>query len=310
MDLTVRNPKDYSKGEKKVFAFLSLHGTQRVVGTGSLKEIDYAADYDLMEYVSFSRNLEVYECVLDLFREKYRTAYQSKNLWITDLKCGVQPGGKPIRWTRQSIEAGFQYIEDTKTYFVDCLQEQSIIKLDVISLIGGLFHEFSEIYFINFGDFKVYNSITTKAENIATSLLLDVQSYASDGNYYKALKRLFAYLRISEKDPALVKTLVKFFNSPVGELASYKSDLELVTIILEQKFRPAKRSDILHNLKYIEKNINPQFKAIVSDVLKSKGSHAVLKNTKEAEEILDEQIQSETKRFIGATKKLYSYIKV
>ena len=310
MSLTVKEPKEYKKAEQKVFALLSLHGTQRVVGTGSVKEIEYAADLDLMEYVDFNRTLEVYECVLDVFREKYRNAHACKTVWITDFKCGILAGGKPIRWTRESINAGYQFIEDRKVMFVDCLQQKSIIKMDVISLVDGLFTEFSEMYFINFGDFKTYDPITTKKENIETNLLLDVQSYASDGNYYKALKRLFAYLRLSESNPYVLNSLVKFFNSKVGELASYKSDLELITIMLEQKFRIVKEKDIVHNLKYIEKNINPLFKSLVSGILQQKGSHAVLKNTKEVEEILDNEIQSETKKFIQSTKKIYPYIKV
>jgi len=311
MSLSVKAPKDYTKKERDVFAFLSLHGTQRVVGTASVKEVDYSADYDLMEYVSFSRNVEVYECILDLFREKYRTAHASKNLWITDFKCGVLPGGQPIRWTKASIDDGFVVIDDIPRKFVDCLQQNSIIKMDVIGLIHGLFHEFSEMYFVNFGDFKTYNPITTKKENIETSLLLDVKAYSAKGNYFKALKRLFAYFRISEKHPDLLKTLVDFFNSPVGELSSYKSDLELVSIMLTQKFRLVKKSDILFNLKYIEKNINPQFKALITAILQHKGdSHALLKNTEEVEEILNVEIQSETKRFIASTKKLFSFIKV
>jgi hypothetical protein len=97
----------------------------------------------------------------------------------------------------------------------------------------------------------------------------------------------------------------------VGELSSYKSDLELVSIMLNQKFRLVKKSDILYNLKYIERNINPQFKALVSGILKHKGdSHALLKNTEEVEEILNVEIQAETKRFIASTKKLFSFIKV
>jgi len=307
MTLTEKTAKDYSQGEKKVFALLSLHGTQRVVGSGALKEIDYAADLDLMEYVEFGRSLEVYECVLDVFREKYRNAHASKTTWITDFKCGVLPGGKPIRWTRQSINAGHVFIEDKKVMFVDCLQQKSIIKMDVISLVDGLFTEFSEMYFINFGDFKTYNPVTTKKENIETNLLLDVQSYQNKGNYYKALKRLFAYLRISETNPKLMNSLLNFFNSKVGELASYKSDLELVTIMLEQTFRPVKEKDILHNLKYIEKNINPLFKDLVSGIL---ASGSILQRTKEVEEILNEQIQDETKQFIQSSKKIYPYIKV
>lgn len=310
MNFTEKTDKDFSQGEKKIFALLSLHGSQRVVGSGSLKEIEYAADLDLMEYVEFGRNLEVYECVLDVFREKYRTAHASKSIWITDFKCGVLPGGQPIRWTRQSINTGHQFIEDRKVMFVDCLQQKSIIKMDVISLVDELFTEFSEMYFINFGDFKTYNPITTKKENIETNLLLDVKAYTEKGNYYKALKRLFAYLRISETNPFVMNSLVNFFNSKVGELASFNSDLELITIMLEQKFRLVKEKDIIHNLKYIEKNINPLFKDLVSSILNSKGSHAVLKRTQDVQEILTEQIQDETKRFISSSKKIYPYIKV
>jgi len=307
--LTEKTAKDYNANEKKVFALLSLHGTQRVVGSGSLKEIDYAADLDLMEYVTFSRDAEVFECVLDVFREKYRNAHATRTVWITDFKCGVLPGGKPIRWTRQTINAGHVFIEDRKVLFVDCLQQKSIIKMDVISLVDGLFTEFSEMYFINFGNFKTYDPETTKKENIETNLLLDVQSYEAKGNYYKALKRLFAYLRISETNPTLMNSLLNFFNSKVGELSSYASDLELVDTMMDQTFRPVDAEDIVGNLTYIEKNINPLFKDLVSGILDGKGEEILLR-LKGVQEILNEQIQDETKRFIQSSKKIYRYIKV
>ena len=198
-------------------------------------------------------------------------------------------------------------IEDVRHNFIDCLQEKSIIKLDVISIIDGLFHEFSEMYFMSFGDFKTYNPIKTKKENIETGLLLDVKEYAAKGNYYKALKRLFAYLRISEKEPKLVQELVDFFNSKVGELSSYKSDLELVSIMLDQSFRPVKPKDIVHNLDHIEKNIDPIFKPLVAEIKKATDIKA---STEKVEEILDESVQMQTKDFIASTKKLKSYLKV
>ena len=310
MSLSIKQPKDYTKKERNIFAYLTLHGTQRVVGSASVKEMDYSADYDLMEYVSFERSTEMYELILDLFREKFRTAYKSKNIWITDFKCGVLAGGKPIRWKKEDIAKGYQIIEDNKIYFVDCLQEKSTIKLDAISLINGLFHEFSEIYFITFGDYKTYEPEYTKKVNIETSLLKDVKAYTEKGNYMKTLKRLFAYLRISEKDPALLQSLVSFFNSSVGELSSYKSDLELVSIMLGQTFRPVKHSDIVYNLKYIEKHINPHFKDLVKSILKVKTDAKIKEHTEQVEEILNNEIQIKTKEFIQSNKKLYSYIKV
>jgi hypothetical protein len=310
MTLNIKQPRDYSTKESDVFAFLTLHGTQRVVGTASVKEIDYAADYDLMEYIHFGRSEEVYELILTLFREKFRTAHKSKTIWLTDFKCGVLAGGKPIRWKKEDLDRGFQIIEDNKIYFVECLQEQSVIKLDAIVLINGLFHEFSEIYLMSFGDFKTYNPITTKAENIEVALLRDVKHYTEKGNYYKALKRLFAYLRISGKNAPLLQELTDYFNSSVGELASYKSDLELVSIMLGQSFRPVKHRDIIYNIKYIEKHINPSFKDLVKSIIREKTDDRIKKHTEEVEEILNSRIQEETKKFIATNKKIYSYIRV
>jgi len=310
MSLSIKQPKDYIKKEREVFAYLTLHGTQRVVGSASVKEIEYSADYDLMEYVSFERTTEMYELILDLFREKFRTAYKSKNIWITDFKCGVLAGGKPIRWNKEDIERGFQVIEDVKIMFVDCLQEKSTIKLDAITLINGLFHEFSEIYFITFGDYKTYEPEYTKKVNIENSLLKDVKAYIEKGNYLKSLKRLFAYLRISEKDPALLQSLVDYFNSSVGELSSYKSDLELVTIMISQTFKPIATKHLIYNLKHIEKQISPHFKSLVKSILQQKTQEKIKAHTEEVEEILNNQIQKQTKEFITNNKKLFSYIKV
>lgn len=310
MSLSIKQDKDYTKKEREVFAYLTLHGTQRVVGSASLKEIDYSADYDLMEYVSFERSEEMYNLILTLFREKFRTAYKSKNIWITDFKCGVLAGGIPVRWKKADIDKGFQTIDDVKIYFVDCLQEKSTIKLDAITLIDGLFHEFSEIYFITFGDYKTYEPEYTKKVNIETSLLRDVKKYVDKGNYMKSLKRIFAYLRISEKEPALMQSLVDFFNSPVGELSSYKSDLELVTIMIDQTFKPIAKSHIIYNLKHIEKHISPHFKDLVKSILNEKTEAKIKKHTEQVEEILNMQIQEKTKEFIANNKKIYSYIKV
>jgi hypothetical protein len=126
----------------------------------------------------------------------------------------------------------------------------------------------------------------------------------------KTLKRLFAYLRISETDPALQQELVSFFNSSVGELSSYKSDLELISIMLEQSFRPVKRKDIIYNLKYIEKHISPNFKDLVKSILKMKTMKQIKEHTQQTGEILNNDIQNNTKTYIKSNKKLYSFVKV
>lgn len=297
--LTIKKPSDYSKDERKIFSFLTLHGTQRVVGSSSFKEIDYSADYDLMEYVKLERGVECFELVLTLFREKFKKAYKNKNVWITDFKCGVLPGGKPIRWNRESIEKGFQIIEDVKINFVDCLQEQSVIKMDVISSIKGIFNEFSEIYFFTFGDLKTYNPELTTKHQIEISLQLDMKEYASQGNYIKALKRLFAYLRLSETNPDVLNLLVSFFNSKTGELYNYKSDLDVILLMLKQQFRPVSKNLIVSNLKHIGKGVKMTFP-------KTKFEPKI----EEAKEILNKKIQEQTKGFIQSENKISQYINI
>jgi hypothetical protein len=126
----------------------------------------------------------------------------------------------------------------------------------------------------------------------------------------KSLKRLFAYLRISEKHTVLVQRLINFFNSSIGELSSYKSDLDLVSIMLEQTFRPVNHKDIVYNLRYIEKHISPHFKDLVKSILTQKTPTQIKEHTEQVVEILNNEIQAKTKEFIQKTKKLYSFVKV
>jgi hypothetical protein len=310
MAIHIKQNKDYTKYEKKLFGFLHLNGIQRVVGTASIKEIKYASDYDLMEVVSFDRTIEMYECVYTLFKEKFKTAYKSKNIYIIDFKCGVLPGGKPIRWLRSDINKGHIIIEDVKYYFVNCLQQEGRIKMDIIGLIDGLFHEFSEIYIMSFGDFKTYNPVETKKKNIEIGLKKDIQEYSKEGNYFKALKRLFAYLKLSDKNPELSEELIHFFNSKTGELSSYKNDMELVSVMIEQKFKPVNVGIIIKNIKHIEQHINPAFKHLVKTILREKTKPKINTHTKKVEEILNAEVQKNTIEFIKSNKKIYSYINI
>jgi hypothetical protein len=312
MVLVVLNRKtidDYNKHDRRMFAFLSIAGDQRVIGSASIKEMKYTSDLDLMEHVVYNREIDCYKLVLDLFREKFRTAYASSNIWITDFKCGVLAGDIPIRWNRLEIEQGCKIIDDKIIKFIDCLQQKSTIKMDVISLINDELNEISENYYIHFGDFITYNKVDNLKTNIETSLLKDIQKYKNKGNAFKALKRLFSYLRISKKSPSLLKMLLKFFNSSTGELGSVRSDLEIITIVIDQNFRPASLYVLKNNLKTIEKRICDDYKGLIKLILSKKTKPSMLNHTNRAIEIINEKIQILTEEFINSNiKKLNKYI--
>jgi hypothetical protein len=304
MALNIKPIEDFKPTEKKVFAFLTIDGIQRILGTTPIDEIRYKTDYDLMEYKDFEMDKpQVYQLVLDLFREKFDKAYQNPNMWITDFKCGVQNGGIPIRWNRQSIKKGFQYIEDNKVFFVDCLQEQSIIKLDVLSLINGLINEFSEVYLLTFGDFKTYNPQLTTSEHIRTAMRQDALYYKGKGNIYKGLKRLFAFLRMDEaKNKTKIKSLLDLFNSPIGRLATLKSDLEEIELLLSQKFRPVPKEVIKRNLKYVYENVADEFKPSIEPLLKLSSISSLKSGIYSVMGQMNKTIQKNTKAYLEEAK--------
>jgi len=237
--LEIKEKEDYTPAEKQVFSHMTLFGEYTVVGSGALKEIQYASDYDLFEKVKLPRTVLSFTEILDLFRKKFQHAYESKTIWITDFKCGVQRGGIPIRWTRQDIIRGYKTIEDTKRFFVDCLQQESRIKQDVVALVDGELKEFSEIYLFTFNKFE--NERTQDRQMLETGLLLDVKNYKEEGNKFKALKRLFAYFRLKNTHQLQVGQMFKFFNSETGKLNAQKNDLEIIVNWIEQKFRPVSK---------------------------------------------------------------------
>ena len=136
---------------KKVFKFLSITGLQTLVGSSADDDVIYSADYDLMEQKDFKKTNNVYNDILTLFRKKYIQASKpNSNIWIIDFKCGMFRG-QPIRWDKESIKLGYVVINDEPKYFVDCLQQESRIKMDVIAVdANGILNEYSDIYYNEF----------------------------------------------------------------------------------------------------------------------------------------------------------------
>jgi hypothetical protein len=239
-----------------VFSFLSIGGEQRLVGSAADPKVLYSADYDLIEYSHFPKNKEIYLFILDLFRMKY--ILESKfNLVITDFKCGTFKGS-PVRWDSKSISQGYTYIEDTIIYFVDCLQMKSRIKMDVIKDNT----EYSSIYIIDIGDYSLQYKETMKIA--MKSLYSDYLKYR-EYNVFKALKRLYSFLKLKGQGP--LDQVLKVLNSYLGK--KYQSISKLETKLKLMEFRnsgnskKAKLSDLIKekikdlNLEtklFIEKN--------------------------------------------------------
>ena len=238
----------------RLFKFLSITGLQTLVGSSADDDVIYSADYDLMEQKDFKKTNNVYEDILTLFRKKYIQASKpNSNIWIIDFKCGMFRG-QPIRWDKESIKLGYVVINDEPKYFVDCLQQESRIKMDVIAIdANGVLNEYSDIYFIRIGDRSLSREINE--EESAKSIYSDFHYYIEEKNYYKAVKRLYSYAKLTNNKP-LTRELLKVINSNLGVNSKMIADLGIITALIDNKFKKVNKKLIEYNLSKLNIVIN------------------------------------------------------
>lgn len=295
MDL--KQVKDLSKGEQKIAKILRLHGTQRILGTGSDKQMDYISDIDLQEYVNCKKSDKVYSEILKMFQKKYKEIEAIPNTFITDFKCGELAGGIPIRWNATTIQKGYQIIEDRRYDFTTCLKQESIIKMDIIAYLGGKFTEFSENYYLDIGGHKSYPEFNKNA--LADSLLRDFKKYVNQGKPFKALKRLYSSQKLTGK---VNKILITFLNSRTGLLNKIKGDLEIVLDVMDKEVDMKIIMDAIGNilaespeyLKQFTKNVSP-----------ASSKEDIGKEVKRLIEEIDKKVKDKTIQFLQKKNLLY-----
>jgi len=238
---------------KDIFAFLSIDGEQSLVGSSADKNILYSADYDLFEKKRFTKKEDVYFHIFNLFREKFKEAFENPNIWITDFKCGTYRG-QPLRWNKQEVKRGYKNVDEYIILFTDCLQQQSRTKLDIIAIDKDHnITEYSDIYMIRIG--KLNLTPEDSSEEIKKSILGNFYDYANKKKYFKALKRLYSWAKLSNMKK-IQTDLISIFNSSLGVDYKTMSDLGTLVGLLEQKFKPINKEIILTHLDKMNINTN------------------------------------------------------
>ena len=307
--IETKDVEDFKK-EQKIFSFLHLFGSQHIVGTTPIEQIKYKTDYDLFEYTKFANKPQAYELVYQMFKEKYNEAHKNDKVWITDFKCGNHKS-IPIRWDLQSINDGYKIIDEVNYKFTACLAQKSMIKMDVLALVNGILNEFSEVYFISFGKHNNYFSELNTKKELKVGIYNDALEYKEKGKFYKSLKRLFAYLRLDETlNAKKIKKILNWFNSPVGKLATLKSDLEELELLLTQKFRPVDDKVIKDQLEYIKKNVSDGFKPMIDNLIGISSHDKLVEGINEVMSEMNDVVQSATKEFIDKNKALYRLTRI
>ena len=231
--------KEFNDKAVEAFNHMSLTSKFKVVGSAAIKKSIYFADFDLFETVRNKSERAIYRH----FRALFKLFRKSPTTLITDFKCGVDANGDPLRWDYASMMRG----ENQGVKFTDAVKQRSMVKLDVVLLLNGRFLEITEVYSIFIRHKSNYQR--TKEEHLQ-EIIEEYITLVNNKNWFKALKKVFLYLKHTGEAPKIQQLLLTYFNQPIGLLYRAKTDIETILEVLEhQKVKVADVRVALQALK-------------------------------------------------------------
>ena len=251
MILKHKNRNDFNNSLVKVFDLMSIHGKYNIVGSASLKGIYYNSDIDLNQQVKI-KGKTAFESVYNMFVKTFQMAKQNPNIYITDFKAGVDKNNESLKWSYEKL------LREKDEFIKSIRLKPSTIKLDIAYLLNGIFVEITEVYFLDIGGFKTYETNMLNSTSIKSALQNEFHEQVKECNFFKALKRLFSILLIEKAKKPLLQKLISFFNSETGILYKANADLQILINVISNTFRQVKIEDIKNNLQIIKANLSIQ----------------------------------------------------
>ena len=163
-----------------------------------------------------------------------------------------------LRWTPQDIMNGYVNLIDGAKYdLVDALQDNTIIKLDIIIPVGNMFAEVSENY--------IYRQDEPDTKQIIQDLADDIEKYRHK-NTMKSLKRLYSIISLKNPDDKRLLKLEEFFNSQYGLINKVAGDFDLLLLLNEKHNIPWNK--LYDNMQLLKERLALTDKVSRSKILK------------------------------------------
>jgi hypothetical protein len=286
----------------EIINLFAVRGKKRLIGSASLRAIQYASDYDVESLLNGTSP----KSITKMFQEAYRKI--GDDVWVTDFKCGyderlvydgdyddnslkkylknplitaksrkeiMKATGEDrikkvrdlyiLRWKHSDVIKGeIKMIDGTTKTLEDAMMDKTTMKLDLIVQVGNQYAEVSENYYIKYNGETNYTRVPSKKE-LESDLEEDIQYY-SHIDSFKSLKRLFSLLQIEgvKKNKVKLDKLVAFFNGQVGYLNKIKNELGILEVLLEQPRKP-RWEDVEANLQFIKEQISSVYKVPLTE---------------------------------------------
>ncbi|QIG59396.1 hypothetical protein [Dishui Lake virophage 6] len=218
-----------------------------IQGSAKLAIQKYYSDIDLFSQISEPQSAQkIYSEIRSILKrgEENRIG----KLYFIELK---------VQNTDES-KTKFNNIKDfTRTAFLRAIERKNLdyIKIDYVLYLANTMTELSVIY--NFIE-------PESVEDPLKALQDEVREYESEGNLFKAKKRLFSIYNIQGKTADMVR-LTRLFNSPIGALYQMNSQLKAVKLLLEHHSDDATRA----RARFVLKELGVEPTANIDEIIKT-----------------------------------------
>lgn len=275
--------RKFTDDKKKLFNLVSISDKFRIEGSSNIPKIINYGDIDLLDIAKNKTPKEILKHFISVFKD----IEKNNDVVITDFKCGKK-NGSPLRWTYNDLKKG----SNNGVSFYDALNMESTIKLDIVKDDNGRFLEITTVY--DFGT----NYIEISDEEFIKGLVEDYKEQIKEKNYFKALKRLFLIMKVTDKKNKNIDKLIDYFNEPVGFLYRLKSDLETTLLVID-KF-PI--DDVKNNLDNIKESLSSfNIKNYLIDIKKKTKKQIEMNITKQIK-VVKEELNKDVKAFMKNNK--------
>lgn len=165
-----------------------------------------------------------------------------------------------LRWTAEEVLKNEKILPgNVKFKFTDGLRMDSLVKIDVITIINTRVVETTNVYYLAYKDGDVFHHL--QSSNVIEGLKDEIEKlYYSDMFYspFKMVKRIYAFCRGSyisidrgyKDDPFdfkqsyeyVLNQIIPFLGGDVSFLYQLRSELDTIVLLLEKFKNPAKKA--------------------------------------------------------------------
>ena len=183
-----------------------------LLGSSSYESVKYFSDYDLYSKIHDNFNNDE---IIKEYKNIFDKIIKNINMFFIEAKIQNKKQNKKKYYSIDSFL-------DSDLYFNS--NDIDFIKFDFVIYINDSLKELSIIY-----NFNTDNNDDNS--NLLNKLIDDVNEYYKEKKYFKALKRIFSYIKSESEDIKNKEYLVEltnFFNSNIGKIYNDLSILESI----------------------------------------------------------------------------------